>query len=144
MKTKGGVVYGAKADAQIQKTVREVARRIINSDGHRGRWQAKEDRVQCRLQQDLLAAVDTYTDPSTATAKIIKRKANGDMRLTAKTITIVNRFENISVDAGTYCKAEWIDGEWQLYAADCPGGSASIVPSASGSISPEPSVGGGP
>lgn len=39
MKTKGGVVYGAKADAQIQKTVREVARRIINSAGHRGRWQ---------------------------------------------------------------------------------------------------------
>lgn len=143
MKTKGGVVYGAKADAQIQKTVREVARRIINSDGHRGRWQAKEDRVQCRLQQDLLAAVDTYTDPSTATAKIIKRKANGDMRLTAKTITIVNRFENISVDAGTYCKAEWIDGEWQLYAADCP--ATFSESSLSTSISPSASVGiGGP
>jgi hypothetical protein len=37
----------------------------------------------------------------------------------------VNRFTQISVDAGTYGKAEHIDGEWQLYAADCPGGSLS-------------------
>ena len=142
MKTNGGVIYGAKADAQIQKTVREVARQIKNAGVERGRWQSREDKVQCRLSNDLLAAVDTYTDPSTATARIIRRKANGDMELTSRTITIVNRFENISVDAGTYCKAEWIDGEWQLYAADCPGGSASIAPSASGSIAPEPSIGG--
>jgi len=32
---------------------------------------------------------------------------------------------HISVDAGTYAKAEWIDGEWQLYAADCATGSSS-------------------
>lgn len=82
--------------------------------------------VQCRLTQDLLAAVDSWTDPSTATAHVFEKyDGANDMKWSGRTITIVNRFENISVDAGTYCKAEWIDGEWQLYAADCPGGSAS-------------------
>lgn len=98
----------------------------------------KQRHVQCKLNTDLLAAVDSWTDPSTATAHVY-RKYNGldDMKWSGDTITIVNRFENISVDAGTYCKAEWIDGEWQLYAADCPASfsqsslTVSVDPSAS-------------
>lgn len=137
-----GVIYGPKADRQIQKTVREVARRMRNEMPQRGRYMQPQRHLQCRLTQDLLAAVDSWTDPSTATAHVYQKLSGDDMQWNGETITIVNRFENISVDAGTYCKAEWIDGEWQLYAADCPGGSASIVPSASGSIAPEPSIGG--
>jgi hypothetical protein len=82
-------------------------------------------RVQVVLTTDLLAAVNTKRDPSTATARILRRKTDGDLTLSTDSITIVNRFTQISVDAGTYGKAELIDGEWQLYAADCPGGSAS-------------------
>ena len=82
-------------------------------------------RVQVVLTTDLLAAVNTKRDPSTATARILRRKTDGDLTLSTDSITIVNRFTQISVDAGTYGKAEMIDGEWQLYAADCPGGSAS-------------------
>ncbi len=132
--------FGDRATQQIAQTVREVARRIRNSYYYRPTLHQDQQRVQCRLSQDLLAAVDTYTDPSTATARIIRGSSTGDLVLTSDTITIVNRFENISVDAGTYCKAEWIDGEWQLYAADCPATfsqsslSASVSPSASVSI----------
>lgn len=82
-------------------------------------------RVQVVLTTDLLAAVNTKRDPSTATARILRRKTDGDLTLSTDSITVVNRFTQISVDAGTYGKAELIDGEWQLYAADCPGGSAS-------------------
>ena len=82
-------------------------------------------RVQVVLTSDLMAAVNTKRDPSTATARILRRKTDGDLTLSTDSITIVNRFTQISVDAGTYGKAELIDGEWQLYAADCPGGSAS-------------------
>ena len=86
----------------------------------------KELRVQCKLRDDLLAAVDSWTDPSTAQAHVYRKYDDtNDMRWSGDIITIVNRLENISVDAGTYCKAEWIDGEWQLYVADCPGGSTS-------------------
>jgi hypothetical protein len=82
-------------------------------------------RLQVILTTDLVAAVNTKRDPSTATARILRRKTDGDLTLSTDSITIVNRFTQISVDAGTYAKAEHIDGEWQLYAADCPGGSAS-------------------
>lgn len=81
--------------------------------------------LQVIMQADLFAAVNTKKDPSTAPARVLRKKPNGDMTLTAETITIVNRFMHISVDAGTYAKAEWIDGEWQLYAADCSAGSSS-------------------
>jgi hypothetical protein len=83
--------------------------------------------LQVILGEDLLAAVDTLTDPSTASANVLRRKANGDLEITTRSITIVNRFENISIDAGTYAKAEWIEGEWQLYAADCPAMSGSMA-----------------
>jgi hypothetical protein len=81
--------------------------------------------LQVILSADLFAAVNTKRDPSTATARILRRLSNGDLSLSADTITIVYRFMHISVDAGTYAKAEWIDGEWQLYAADCATGSSS-------------------
>lgn len=103
--------------------------------------------IQVKLREDLLAAVDSWADPSTATATVFEKYDGGnDMRPRTlhPTITIVNRFENISVEAGTYCKAEWIDGEWQLYAADCPGtlSASSFAPSVSASPSLTPSVGG--
>jgi hypothetical protein len=91
-----------------------------------GEWvSSTQQRLQVVMSSDLLAAVNTKRDPSTATARILRKKSNGDLTLSTDSITIVNRFTQISIDAGTTAKAEWIDGEWQLYAADCPGGSAS-------------------
>lgn len=89
------------------------------------RPRSSNGRLQVVLTTDLMAAVNTKRDPSTATARILRRKTDGDLTLSTDSITIVNRFTQISVDAGTYAKVEMIDGEWQLYAADCPGGSAS-------------------
>jgi hypothetical protein len=62
---------------------------------------------------------------------------NGRLAVSGRVITVVNRFVNISVDAGTYAKAEWISGEWQLYAAYC--GSESVASSVI-NIDPVPSV----
>lgn len=50
---------------------------------------------------------------------MLVKNADGDMVQTTDEIEIVNRFAHISLLAATYAKAEWIDGEWQLYAADC-------------------------
>jgi len=108
----------------IRWAIRYLKRMIAGGFFERPRQQVQRTR-QVVLSSDLLAAVNTKRDPSTATARILQKKRNGDLTLLEDTITIVNRFTQISVDAGTYAKAEWIDGEWQLYAADCPGGSAS-------------------
>lgn len=130
--------------------VRETVRHYVNLFGggkRGGRNNQVQRTIQVKLREDLLAAVDSWTDPSTATATVFEKYGGGnDMRPRTLNpiITIVNRFENISVEAGTYCKAEWIDGEWQLYAADCPGtlSASSFAPSVSTSPSLTPSVGG--
>jgi len=57
-------------------------------------------RFQGKLTEDLLAAVNTKRDPSTGKARILFRKLDGDLTLSTKEVTIVNRFENISVDSG--------------------------------------------
>lgn len=102
-------------------------------------------RYQAILDADLLAAVDTFTDPSTATARIIRRKPDGDLEVTATTVTVVNRFENISIDADSYIKIEWIDGEWQPYAADCGPQSESFSFGSASAGGPSASAGtGGP
>jgi len=82
-------------------------------------------RRQAILLADLAAAVNTLRDPSAALAVFLNRNADGDLVRSGNTETIVNRFSQISIDAGTYIKVECIDGEWQPYAADCPGGSLS-------------------
>jgi len=90
-----------------------------------GNKPSRFSRHQAVLLSDLAAAVNTKRDPSTAQVAVLKRKPNGDLTRSSLTLTIVNRFVSISIDAGTYVKIEHIDGEWQPYAADCPGGSLS-------------------
>jgi len=93
------------------------------------------------LESDLYAAVDWMTDPSTATLQVARKNGAGDYEMTAETLTVVNRFENISLDAGTVIAVEWIDGEWQPYKADCSPQSESLPGLSNGSLNFPP---GGP
>lgn len=93
------------------------------------RWVIKEwavigspvKRLQAVMQEDLATAIDVKDDPSVGKAKVLIKNTAGDLKLTTLEYNVVNRFLNISIDAGTYIKIEYIDGEWQPYAADCPG-----------------------
>jgi hypothetical protein len=124
----GGMI-GPEYDGQIRQTivaVRTMGRTSSEMDlTAEQRSASRFGNKQAVLLDDLVAAVNTKRDPSTARAAVLRRKANGDLTKTALILTVVNRFTQISVDAGTYIKIEHIDGEWQPYAADCPGGSAS-------------------
>ena len=117
--TKGQRLTAASLNG-LNEAIESIMRRMLGSQV------VRPLNVQVILAEDLLAAVDTLTDPSTAQANVLRRKTNGDFEITTRQLTIVNRFEEISVDAGRYAKAEWIDGEWQLYTADCPAMSASV------------------
>jgi hypothetical protein len=103
----------------------------------------RTQRRQAILEADLLAAVDTLTDPSTAPARLLDLTAGGDLELSDETVTVVNRFENISIDADTYVKIEFIDGEWQPYAADCGPQSESLSFGSSSASSGGPSASAG-
>ena len=93
------------------------------------------------LDEDLVAAVSWKDNPSVADAHVAERRANGNYEVTTRTVVVVNRFENISLDAGTLVGIEWIDGEWQPYKADCTPGSESIPGIASGPTLSQPGMG---
>ena len=82
--------------------------------------------LQCILEETLYAAVDTFTDPSTAQACVLRRNTSGNLEFTGQMITVTNRLEYVSVDADTYIRVEWLDGEWHPYVADCGAQSESI------------------
>jgi hypothetical protein len=136
-----GFLLGRRALQQIDKTVREVARRVRNPEPHRGHNSRGVERRWAILDADLLAAVDMFTDPSTATAHLIGRKDNGDLEVLDEKVTVVNRFENISIDADTLIGIEYMCGEWTPYKADC-GPNSQGASSLLASISPGASVGG--
>jgi hypothetical protein len=123
-----GALLGPAAIAQLQKLIREHTRRMRNAESQRKQYGGVRDsRRIAVLQSDLLAAVDWMRDPSTALAKLARKKAgSSDYILTDEEVTVVNRFENISLDSGTVLGIEWIDGEWQPYKADCSPESGSM------------------
>ena len=82
--------------------------------------------LQCILEETLYAAVDTFTDPSTARACVLRRNDIGNLVFTGQMITVTNRLEYVSIDADTYIRVEWLDGEWHPYVADCGTQSESI------------------
>jgi len=86
-----------------------------------GEWVTNDTpRKQGIMIDDLPAAVNTKRDPSTGRVKVLRKKTDGDLTLTTTIYTLTNRFERISIASGTYVKFEWMDDEWQPYAADCP------------------------
>jgi len=122
-----GIVFGTKAAQQIIATVRTVARQVRSETPQRSRFVGERDRRHWAvLQEDLLAAVDFFTDPSTATARLCRRNGDGDYILTDMLVTVVNRFQNISLDEDTIIGIEWQNGEWTPYKADCSPTSQSI------------------
>ena len=86
---------------------------------------AGHERLDVVYLQDLLAAADTFTDPSTAQARVCRVNAAGNLVRTAKVITVTNRFKHISLDEGTYGCVDPMDGEWRPIVADCQGDSVS-------------------
>ena len=137
-----GYTLSGESIRQLKKVVREwyaVWKNEQTSQPYYG--QVRDTRRWAILDADLLAAVDMFTDPSTATAHLLDRKANGDLEVTDEKVTVVNRFENISIDADTLIGIEFMCGEWTPYKADC-GPNSQGASSLLASISPGASVGG--
>jgi hypothetical protein len=120
-----GYLIGSEALAIIRRVCRDYLAQYKNASGLQQINPFGQRNRQAYLLEDLYAAEDTLVDPSTARARLLRRNG-ANLQLTNVEVTVVNRFEHISVDADTYVKIEWIDGEWQLYAADCAPESQSI------------------
>ena len=137
-----GFTLSAESIRQLKKVVKEwyaVWKNEQTAQPYYG--QVRDTRRWAILDADLLAAVDMFTDPSTATAHLLDRKANGDLEVLDEKVTVVNRFENISIDADTLIGIEFMAGEWTPYKADC-GPNSQGASSLLASIAPGASVGG--
>lgn len=127
--------------ALIRRVCRDYVADVRNSVGGRTRGIIGQRNRQAYLLEDLFAAEDTLADPSTARARLLRKNSAGNLELTNTEVTVYNRFQNISIDADTFIKVEWIDGEWQPYASDCAPDSQSISSAGSDpSVASEPSL----
>jgi hypothetical protein len=139
---KQGYALSGDAIQQLKKLVREWYSQWKNHETPQSYFgQVRDTRHWAILDADLLAAVDMFTDPSTATAHLIGRTDAGDLEVLDEQVTVVNRFENISIDADTLIGIEYMCGEWTPYKADC-GPNSQGASSLLASISPGASVGG--
>lgn len=138
-----GILLGPKAIAQLQQMMREHVRRMRNAESQRRQFGGvRDNRRIAVLQEDLVAAVDWLKNPSVATARLARKKpGTSDYIVTDEEVTVVNRFENISLDVDTVIGIEFIDGEWQPYKADCGPESQSMSIYSAGDPQPEASVG---
>jgi hypothetical protein len=112
-------VFGPKATEQIRKTVREVTRMMRNPAPQRGRYTQEQRHVSGILNSELVSATSFASSPATSTMAVWQKDTSGNMVDSGRDITVVNRMLKISLPAGTPVQAEWIDGEWRIYAADC-------------------------
>lgn len=108
---------------QTYKIIREVVR--IVKAWHRGEMARRpqdqqQRRVQGKLDGELAKAGAFEDDPATASFSIWSKNSSGEMVDSGRNITVVNRYMEVEVlPALTPGKAEWIDGEWQMYDSDC-------------------------
>jgi hypothetical protein len=102
----------------IRETVRTVMNQFRGSMPSPGQMQVQRC-LTVKLDGAMSSASNAATTPATATASVLRRQASGDYIDTETDITVVNRYEHITLGANTLAVAMWMDGEWRLISADC-------------------------
>lgn len=116
----GGVVPSVEFNEQLKRFVRESMRRSHGSQ-RQGRWHKKGDKndLTVVLDEDLDSAVNALTSPGSAIASVLKKNSSGNLEDAGYNITVINRYEHVSLVQYTIGIAKWIDSEWRVYSADC-------------------------
>jgi hypothetical protein len=113
-----GYLIGPKLLAEIRAAVQHYANIYGGGEGSRPRQQDQRH-VSGILNSELVSATSFASSPATATMAVWQKDTSGNMVDSGQDIAVVNRMLKISLPAGTIAQAEWIDGEWRIYAADC-------------------------
>ena len=113
-----GYLIGPKLLAEIRNAVRHYVSMYGGGESTRPRQQTQQN-ISGKLDGELVAASSFGSSPGTATLSVWTKDSSGNMADSGRNETVTNRFERISLLAGTIVHAEWIDGEWRIYAADC-------------------------
>tara|TARA_R110000868_G_scaffold51386_2_gene162977 strand:- start:778 stop:1173 length:396 start_codon:yes stop_codon:yes gene_type:complete len=121
-------VFGPKATEQIAKTVREVARRMMNPRGERGRWQFQGTTNRAAvIGTDLTAPASSLVAATSCTIYFLDIQSDGTRVLNTTSETAYNDDPDITADLGTYCRVERLDGRWMIYYLGCHSQAALIA-----------------
>lgn len=117
-----GVVPSEGFNEQLKRVVRIVLREERTLSGASSRYQPVSGRRKQGVLDGELAAASAFdTGSSTATMTVYTRDSiTGDLTPSEETLTVTNRFENITVATGKYVHVQLLGGEWHVVAADCP------------------------
>ena len=113
-------VFGKKATEQIAKTVREVARQMMNPRGQRGRWQngGTTNRAAV-IGSALTSPASSLAVATTCTVYFLLLGSAGTQTVVAGGVTAYNDDPEVTADKGMYCRLEWLNGRWMLYYVGC-------------------------
>ena len=71
------------------------------------------------LLDNVAGATNPLTAPSTGTVRVLVRNTSGDLEVTNICLETVYRLTVPDLEAGAFCKIEFLDGEWSFYVVDC-------------------------
>ena len=114
-----GYTLGKKALKQVREVVMRVMRETRNESPLRSQTRIAQRPLTVVLDAALNAASNALTGEATATASVLRRNSSGDLEDSGNNITVVNRYESVSLAQYTIGVATWVDGEWRMTSADC-------------------------
>jgi len=115
------VIPSAEFNDQIKRVVRDALRenRLIQpSKG--GHTTKRIRRHQGVLLDDVAGSTDPLATPNYGTVRVVKQvPGSATLAVTSLCIEVAYRFTVPDLEAGSFCKIEFIDGEWSFYTVDC-------------------------
>ena len=115
-----GVISSEEFNDQVVRVVKRVLREDRGPDASAGTTSGRRiRRHQGILLGDVTASSAPLTSPSYGTVRVVKRNSAGALVATNLCLTVAYRFTLPDLESGSFCKIEFIDGEWSFYAVDC-------------------------
>lgn len=115
------------AAAQLSRVIKKGSRVHIQRSPAGARYTGQQgERRRVIIIGGLSGPSDVDDTPTTCTAAVLERDpATGILSDSGKRITITNFDPDVdAIDDGTYGKAEWLDGVWELYWLACTASTA--------------------
>ena len=106
---------------QVIRTVQDYLRHQnpgVGRAGNHGEYDVR--RHQGILLDDVAGSTDPLATPNYGTVRVVKQvPGSATLAVTSLCIEVAYRFTVPDLEAGSFCKIEFIDGEWSFYTVDC-------------------------
>lgn len=113
------IVFGQRAVDQIAKTVREVSRRMMNTQPQRGRWIQGQVTRSAVVGTTLAAPASSLAVAEECTVYFLELQEDGTQILNVDPVTAYNDDPELSCEVGTYCRLAVHNGRWMIYYLGC-------------------------